>query len=112
MSWARISQKKQVSLKALIPSEWRLPADKQLPETQADVSGFVTQSGWFTPREIEIMETDTGTILEYLRGGKWSSVEVTRVFCKVAAAAQELVRSMSSIAVEIELADECVRQTV
>lgn len=60
------------------------------PQTQADVTTFPFKSGWFTKRELTILSTDAVKILGQLSSGAWTSEEVTRVFCKAAAAAHQL----------------------
>lgn len=90
-NWQKIAQKKQQGIRNAIPSEWIIPADILPPETQADVSTFLAQSRWFTKREIEIVSTDALKTLSHLSGGSWKSEEVTRTYCKAAAAAHQLV---------------------
>lgn len=90
-NWQRIGQKKQQDITNAIPSEWIIPADILPPGTQADVSTFLAKSGWFTKREVEIVSTDALKTLSHLSGGSWKSEEVTRAYCKAAAAAHQLV---------------------
>lgn len=90
-NWQKIAQQKQQEIKKAIPSEWIIPAEIFPPDTQADVSTFLSRSGWFTQREIEIVSTDALMALSHLSGGSWKSEEVTRAYCKTAAAAHQLV---------------------
>lgn len=91
MSWETIAAKKRDTLKASIPTEWVIPTDIIPPDSQKDVTNFPKESGWFNERELEITETPAPQILLNISTGSWSSEEVTRVFCKAAAAAHQLV---------------------
>ncbi|KAJ5767664.1 hypothetical protein N7533_000247 [Penicillium manginii] len=97
MSWETIAAQKRDALKASIPTEWVIPADILPPETQADVTGFPRKSGWFTERELEITSTPAPQSLLNIATGSWTSEEVTRVFCKAAAAAHQLTNCLSEI---------------
>lgn len=96
-AWKSISKAKRQSLAAAIPAEWNIPAEILPPGTQADVTGFPSKSGWFTKRELEILSTDATKILDRLSSGMWRSEEVTRVFCKAAAAAHQLASSLIKV---------------
>ena len=93
MSWESIAAKKRDALRASIPKEWIIPADILPPEEQKDVTRFLKESGWFTQYELEITATPAAQILLNLATGSWSSEEVTRCFCKAAAAAHQLVHT-------------------
>lgn len=88
--WEIIAKAKRQSLADAIPAEWTIPTEILPPQIQADVSTFPSKSGWFTKRELEILSTDAARILNRLSTGVWASEEVTRVFCKAAAAAHQL----------------------
>jgi amidase len=90
--WEHIAAKKREALLASIPAEWRIPDDVKPAEDQADVTTFPKESGWFSQRELEITEASAVGVLEKLKSGEWTSVEVTRAFCKRACAAHQLVR--------------------
>ncbi|KAE8354146.1 amidase signature domain-containing protein [Aspergillus coremiiformis] len=96
-SWKSIAKSKQEALKAAIPSEWIIPAHLLPSEHQTDVTSFPRQSGWFTDRELEILSTSAPRILAHLETGSWTSEEVTKVFCKAAAAAHQLTNCLSEI---------------
>lgn len=89
-NWEVIAEAKRKSLAAAIPAEWIIPTEILPPQIQADVSTFPSKSGWFTRRELEILSTDAVKILNHLSTGAWTSEEVTRVFCKAAAAGHQL----------------------
>ncbi|KAE8412438.1 amidase signature domain-containing protein [Aspergillus pseudocaelatus] len=115
-SWQAIAKSKQESLRAAIPSEWIIPAHLLPPEHQTDVTSFPRQSGWFTNRELEILSTSAPRILAHLETGSWTSEEVTKVFCKAAAAAHQLTNCLSEILFDEAIArakqlDEHLRKT-
>ncbi|KAE8162563.1 amidase signature domain-containing protein [Aspergillus tamarii] len=115
-SWQAIAKSKQESLRAAIPSEWMIPANLLPQEHQTDVTSFPRQSGWFTNRELEILSTSAPRILAHLETGSWTSVEVTKVFCKAAAAAHQLTNCLSEILFDEAIArakqlDEHLRKT-
>jgi amidase len=75
---------------AAIPKEYMLPeaALANLPQNLTTVPKI---SGHFTAAELEIIETSADEILLKLREKKWTSVEVTKAFCKASIVAQQLV---------------------
>jgi amidase len=89
--WEEIAQQKRAALRHTIPNEWIIPDDIKPPESQLDVIGFPQESGWFTPRELEITSTSATSILAKTITGQWGAEEVTMAFCKRASAAQQLV---------------------
>lgn len=95
--WESISAKKRQALAQAIPPEWLIPADILPPDDQADVTTFLHESGWFTDRELEILDTPSQKILAEIASQSWTSEEVTRAFCKAAAAAQQLASSRQPI---------------
>ncbi|GMG06588.1 unnamed protein product [Aspergillus oryzae] len=109
-TWQAIAKSKQESLRAAIPSEWIIPAHILPPEHQTDVTSFPRQSGWFTNRELEILSTSAPRILAHLETRSWTSEEVTKVFCKAAAAAHQLILFDEAIARAKEL-DDHLRKT-
>ena len=92
MTWETIAAQKRQALRASIPEEWVIPLDILPPDTQLDVTNFLKQSGWFNKRELEITSTPAPQLLVNIATGSWTSEEVTRAFCKAAAAAHQLVR--------------------
>ena len=90
-NWETISAKKREALLASIPKEWIIPDDIKPPEDQEDVTTFPTNSGWFTDRELEITGSSATQLLDKLTSGTWTSLEVTKAFCKIASAAHQLV---------------------
>jgi amidase len=89
--WEKIAEAKRAALVGTIPQEFRIPEHLIPPQSQLDVTSWPKESGWFTPKELEITESTAKSIVEKLATQKWSSEEVTRAFCKRAAAAHQLV---------------------
>jgi hypothetical protein len=90
-AWARKATAKRAALLDSIPSAFRIPANIIPPETQLDVSRFPAESKWFTPEELEIISTSAPALLEKIASKAWSAQDVTKAFCKSAAAAHQLV---------------------
>ena len=59
-----------------------------------DLTSYSFKCGYYSPKETEIIESEAKDILQKIRDRKWTSLEVTKAFCKAAALAQELVRSL------------------
>ncbi|QDS74838.1 hypothetical protein FKW77_002861 [Venturia effusa] len=93
--WEEIAQKKRAELAYTIPNEWRIPDDIKPPDSQLDVTSFPEQSGWFTPKELEITSASATDILAKTTTGQWTAEEVTLAFCKRASAAQQLTNCLS-----------------
>ena len=55
---------------------------------------YALSSGFYTTDELEIIQSEAEDILQKIRDGIWTAVEVTSAFCKASAYAQSLVRSM------------------
>jgi amidase len=90
-NWEEIARNKRQALLAKIPAEYRIPPELEPPETQLNVAVWPRESGWFTQKELEITESTATTILQKIAAQEWSSEEVTRAFCKRAAASHQLV---------------------
>jgi amidase len=78
-----------------IPKELLLPKES-LTNLPQNLVAFSKSSGHFTPGELQIIETDTEDILLKLSKRIWTSLEVTKAFCKAAVVAQQLVCSSRS----------------
>lgn len=89
--WEVAAARKRETLAASIPSEWRVPKDLLPPDSQEDVTGWPKTSGWFTPEELAITDSTAADLLPKLASGALKSVDVTKAFCKRAAAAHQLV---------------------
>lgn len=56
-----------------------------------DLTSYSLKSGYYTTDEIDIIESAAEDILQKIRDRIWTSLEVTKAFCKAAALAQKLV---------------------
>jgi len=89
--WEQIAARKRAALAEQITSEYRIPSLLVPPSDQLDVTTFPKESGWFSEKELDITDSTVTHILQKIASRSWSSEEVTRAFCKRAAAAQQLV---------------------
>ena len=76
---------------AAIPKEYLLP-EAALTDFPQNLTTIPRSSGHFTPAELEIIESNAEDILLKIKERKWTSLEVTKAFCKSAVVAQQLVR--------------------
>lgn len=60
-------------------------------ELPANLTEFALKSGYYTPDELEIVESEADVILDKIKTRAWSSLDVAKAFCKASALAQELV---------------------
>ncbi|KAK7186383.1 hypothetical protein DPSP01_009390 [Paraphaeosphaeria sporulosa] len=93
--WEEIASSKRLALAEQIPLEYRIPQQLFPPKDQLDVTTFPRESGWFDRKELEITESSATQILKKIASKSWSSEEVTRAFCKRAAAAQQLTNCLT-----------------
>jgi amidase len=105
ITWESSVAAKQKSSLDKIPAEWRLPTSvtNALEMPLAERSNHLMEmdiprkSGVMTDRELEITERLTvEELLSGLKGGTFSSLEVTLAFSKRAAIAQQLVSCLHS----------------
>jgi amidase len=75
---------------AAIPKEYLLP-EAALTSLPRNLTTVPKASGHFTTAELEIIESVAEDILLNIRNRKWTSLEVTKAFCKSAIVAQQLV---------------------
>ncbi|KAM5359272.1 hypothetical protein ACJZ2D_014620 [Fusarium nematophilum] len=94
-SWKEISVKKREALASSIPKEWRVPDSLLPPSDQKDVTEWPKASGWFTPEELSITGLTAAELISQLASGALKSVDVTRAFCKRAAAAHQLTNCLA-----------------
>ncbi|KAJ4022482.1 hypothetical protein NW766_001517 [Fusarium irregulare] len=94
-TWKDISAKKIEALNSSIPQEWRIPQDLLPPADQADVTTWPETSAWFTNDELAITSLTAAELLNKLASGVLKSEDVTRAFCKRAAAAHQLTNCLA-----------------
>lgn len=89
---------KEIATIALQRREDAIPKDLLLPKEALgnlprNLTTVPKTSGHFTTNELEIIETNAEEILSKIKSRTWTSLEVTRAFCKAAIVAQQLVGS-------------------
>ncbi|KAL5426941.1 hypothetical protein PMIN06_009817 [Paraphaeosphaeria minitans] len=94
-NWEEIASNKRRELTEQIPLEYRIPQHLFPPKDQLDVTTFPRDSGWFEEKELDITGSSATQILKKIALQLWSSEEVTRAFCKRAAAAQQLTNCLT-----------------
>ena len=89
--WQQIAATKRKENIAKIPREWLL-SDKIIVEGKGrkQIAGDFIES-LLDPETLEITSQDSEDILDLLRNGSLSALQVTRAFCKRAAYAHQLV---------------------
>lgn len=90
--WTELISDKKTRQKAAIPQDWIL--GNIPPRETLDVIDFPERSNLLSEREIEITNSEVGTLLELLANGSWSALEVTIAFAKRAVIAHQLVSSV------------------
>lgn len=90
-TWEQIGARKRAALLASIPKQWVVPTEILPPDSQNDVTTWPESSGWFTEEELAITNLSASELVPRLASGTVSSVDVTKAFCKRAAAAHVLV---------------------
>ena len=95
MTWEDIAAGKRAALQSSIPEEWLIPANLR-PAAESPAIAFL-DSTFFTPRDLELTSLSATATLKKLHSRAWTSEEVTRAYCKRAAAAQQLVYHSVSI---------------
>ncbi|RMZ77646.1 hypothetical protein DV738_g4254, partial [Chaetothyriales sp. CBS 135597] len=68
--------------------------ESQLPN---NLTEYALKSGYYTPEELEIIQTDAEDILAKIANRTWKSLTVTKAFAKAAAYAQELTNCLTEI---------------
>ncbi|KAK3307120.1 amidase signature domain-containing protein [Chaetomium strumarium] len=88
--WEVRAAAKRASTLSKIPEAWRLsPADLDRAKSQRDLTGpFIQQ--FLQPDEISIVSKDSVEIVNEIKEGNLSAVQVTTAFCKTAAVAHQI----------------------
>ncbi len=94
--WELVVARKQDEQKSRIPKEWLL--NSLPPSSQLDVRNIPATCGILNDKELKITTNyDATSLLEAIRGRKYTSYEVTLAFCKRAAIAQQLTNCLTEI---------------
>ncbi|OAG38195.1 hypothetical protein AYO21_07528 [Fonsecaea monophora] len=89
-----ISRRKLAERDSKIPPEWKI----SLPEDDDNLLHLPRSCSLLSPRELEITEEyDSVGLLEKIHAREYTSVEVTRAFCKRAAIAQQALNCLTEI---------------
>lgn len=96
-NWEKVAETRRAALAEQIPTEYRVPQDKLPSESQLDVTSWPKESGWFSQGELEITESTATQILQKVASKSWTAEEVTKAFCKRAAAAQQLTNCLTDV---------------
>lgn len=92
---ARAAAKRADTLNKIYP-QWRLSAqDLKRASEQKDLTGPFIQ-GFLNQQEVSIVSMDTVPIVNAIKQGRFTSVQVTTAFCKAAAVAHQIVSQQSS----------------
>lgn len=90
-SWKVSAATKRADTLNKIPPQWRLgPADLAAAQKQRDLTGpFIQQ--FLNADEVSIISRDSVAIVEDIKKGRLTAVQVTTAFCKTAAIAHQIV---------------------
>ncbi len=89
-SWQDLAAAKKATRDGLIPDSLKLKSPP--PPSVTDVTTFPFESV-LSAHDVEITSVPTVSfLLDRLRSGAWTAVEVTRAFCNRALVAQQLAR--------------------
>ncbi|KAI9010578.1 amidase signature enzyme [Hyaloraphidium curvatum] len=103
--WRRIANAKKARQEALIPAEWRLPAEAIAKARSSPSGAPAAVRAALSARELEITELDAPELVKLLSSGKLKSEEATRAFCKRSALAHQLTNCLSEIMFEEAIED-------
>jgi amidase len=94
-TWQSKAATKRAAILDSIPEEWRLStAQLKLADGVRDITGPFMQQ-FLTDDEVAITSLDSVPIVEAVKSGKLSAVQVTKAFCKAAAIAHQIVCYLS-----------------
>ncbi|EIW65189.1 general amidase [Trametes versicolor FP-101664 SS1] len=100
--WKTLCAERKQRQLDLIPKEWTITLP---PDSQRNVLDVPRTCGLLSARELDITDTvNVAILLDNLRTGQWSSVEVTTAFYKRAIIAQQLTNCLTEIFIERALA--------
>lgn len=73
------------------------PPTLDLDSLPNNLTEYALQSGYYEPQEIEYLEADAPAIVSNIASRKWTSLEVTKAYCKASAFAQSLTNCLTEI---------------
>jgi amidase len=90
-TWENKAAEKRASILAKIPAEWMLSPNKlEEAAQQRDITGSFIQK-FLTAAEVDIVTRDSVQIVDAVRDGSLTALQVTYSFCKTAAIAHQIV---------------------
>lgn len=90
-TWHEKAEAKRAKTKSKIPEEWTLNKDDlAAAKKQRQLSGPFIES-FIDSRELEITSNDSVPLLAKIRSGHYTTLQVTKAFCKRAAIAHQIV---------------------
>ena len=94
-SWQKIAARKVADRQAILDqyAEWQL--QQAVPDSVTDVSHLPMSR--LTDREREIVTQDATSLVESMRARRYTAVEVTKAFCRVAVAAQQVTNCLTEV---------------
>ncbi|BGP39571.1 hypothetical protein JCM10449v2_003522 [Rhodotorula kratochvilovae] len=97
-NWQEKAAAKRAARDALIPPDWRLPAEVLDDKERKNVTSVPKECGLLSEREMEITEMDEVEQLAKLIADRtYTAEEVATAFCKRAAIAQQLINCLTEI---------------
>ncbi|EPQ60789.1 amidase [Gloeophyllum trabeum ATCC 11539] len=89
--WQELAKAKREQLQQGIPKEWTIS-----PRSESNVLQIPGECGVLSSQELEITSlSDVSVLLRNIATAKWSSLEVTRAFCKRAAIAHQVTNCLT-----------------
>lgn len=89
-NWQTRAAEKRKSLLASIRDDWKLsPEDLAKAKSQRDITGVVPEH--LKAAEVSILAKDAPDIVNHLKDGTYSALQVTTAFCKAPAIAYQIV---------------------
>ncbi|MCJ1377475.1 hypothetical protein MMC17_000570 [Xylographa soralifera] len=90
-SWQAKAEEKVAATKSKIPLEWLLDhSDLEKASQRKQLSGEFTES-FLHYEELEIIRKDSVPLVDAVRDGKYTAVQVARAYCKNAAIAHQII---------------------
>jgi len=78
-----------------------------------NLTTYSFKCGYYTTEELDIIQCEAEHILEKIRDRVWTSVEVTKAFCKASALAQKLVSTARDVFGDVDaLPDQLCHRSV
>jgi hypothetical protein len=96
-TWRAKAKAKTQATLAKIPNEWRLPKEElNKADAQRDITGsFIEQ--YLDESTLRIIKEDATTLVSKVQRGQLTARQVTLAFCKPAAIAHQIVRSITRL---------------